>query len=213
VVLLHDDLSILPCTYNTLPNQRGIRPFATALRWGLSKLIRSIKASCRPGSVSKVDIRVGTRTVSKHPSSGRHWYILQELKLLAQVLLTALSVSSTGLSQHSLPVVLLEPSSERLERGVNVVLHALRVRSGVVTVQVLVHVHDEVVGGAIGVLDLCQSCCGAGRDERLCACEALAGHQNHVVLGTSSTDGSHDGLDGIGPLADVGDVLNSGFSI
>jgi hypothetical protein len=65
-VVVHESLCILPCTYNTLLNQRGIRPFAVTLGWGLSKLICSIKASCRPGGVSKVDIRVGTKAVSKY---------------------------------------------------------------------------------------------------------------------------------------------------
>jgi hypothetical protein len=151
--------------------------------------------------------------MSKDISKTRHWYLLQKLEFLAQILLATLSVSATSLSQHGLPAVLLEPSCERLERGVDVVLHALGVGSRVVTVQVLVHVHDEVVGGAVRVLDLVQSRCGAGRDECLCAGEALAGHQNQVVLCGGSADGGYDGLDGVGPLVDVGDVLGSNVSI
>ena len=85
-------------------------------------------------------------------------YILQELQLLAQILLTALSVTATSLSQHGLPVVLLEPCCEWLERSIDVVLDALGVGAGVVAVKVLVYIHDEVGGGAIRVLDSVQSC-------------------------------------------------------
>jgi hypothetical protein len=84
-------------------------------------------------------------------------YLLQELQFLAQILLATGSVTATSLGQHSLSVVLLEPRRKRLESSVDVVLHALGVCSRVVAVQVLVHIHDEVIGGAVGVLDLVQS--------------------------------------------------------
>lgn len=82
--------------------------------------------------------------------------LLQELQLLAQILLAAGSVSSTCLRQHRLPVVLLEPFSERLEGIVDIVLHTLGVSAGVVAVKVFVDVHDQIVRGTVRVLDVVQ---------------------------------------------------------
>jgi hypothetical protein len=130
--------------------------------------------------------------------------------LFTEILLAACSVSTTSFRHHSLPVVLLEPSRERLESIIDVVLYAFGVRSRVVAVQILVYVHYKVVGGVIGVLDLCQSCCRTRRDKGLRTCESLTGHQDEVLLSTGATDSSHDSLDGIRPLVDVGNVLGSG---
>jgi len=118
-----------------------------------------------------------------------------------------LSVSTTSLSQHGLPVVLLEPFCERLERSVDVVLVALGVGAGVVAVKVLVYIHDEVGGGAIRVLDSVQSFRRARRHECLSTGVALTRHQDDVAFGSSATDGSYDILDGLCPFLDVGNVL------
>jgi hypothetical protein len=188
---IHLPLSVLPRTNNTRLNERSIGPSVSILGRSLSKLVRTIKTTCSPASVSKVNIRV----------------LVQELNLLAKILLTASSVTATSLGQHSLPAVLLEPGGKGLEGGIDVVLDALGVGSGVVAVKILVYVHDEVVGGAIRVLDGVEGRGGAGGDEGLGAGVALTGHEDDVALSSGSTDGSYDSLHGRGPLGDVGDVL------
>jgi hypothetical protein len=140
-------------------------------------------------------------------------HLLQELEFFAKVFFAAGSVSTTGLGQHGLPVVLLEPSRKRLERRVDVVLYAFGVCSRVVAVQVLVYIHDEVGSGAIGVLDFVQSSCRARRDECLCTGVSLTGHQDQVVLGAGSTNGGYDGLDGVCPFVDVGNILDPNVSM
>jgi hypothetical protein len=138
-------------------------------------------------------------------SSGTN--LLQKLQLLAQILLTTARIPPTRLSQHRLAIILLEPLGQGLERSVDVVLDAVGVRARVIGVQVLVHVHDEVGRCAVGVLDVVERGGTAGRDERLGAREALAGHQDDVGFSGSAADCGDDGLDCVGPLADVGDVL------
>jgi hypothetical protein len=79
--------------------------------------------------------------------------LLQVIKLLAQIIHTALSVSTTSLGQDGLSVVLSQPSSKRRESGIDIVCDALGVGAGVVRVEILVHIEDQVVGCAVRVLD------------------------------------------------------------
>lgn len=75
------------------------------------------------------------------------------MQLFTQVPLATRRVTTSSLRQHGLPAVVSEPSRKRRECIVDVVLDALGVCPRVVGIQVLMDVHDEVVDGAVGVLD------------------------------------------------------------
>lgn len=89
---------------------------------------------------------------------------VNEVHLGTQELRAAVHVATTSLGQHGHTVLLLQEVNKRLEGVVNVVLDTLGVRSGVILVEVLVHIENQVISRPIWVLHLEEGWSRLGRE-------------------------------------------------
>lgn len=76
-------------------------------------------------------------------------------------------------------------------------------RAGVVRVEVLVNVENQVRGGTIGIFDSLKSVERAAGDEGACGSPVVAREEDHLRGGASVADGGHDCLDSCGPGGDT----------
>ena len=163
---------------NALRNDRLVSVTVRSLR----KDVRSVERSSSPASPSKVDIRV----------------LIEVSQRLADILLTASSVSTTSLRKESLTLVGAEVTGEGLESRRDLVADTSGAGAGPVRVHVLVDIVDELGDGAVRVLDG-----GEGRGgvclETGSGSVACTGQEDQLASGTSGTDGGDGGLDGDGP--------------
>jgi hypothetical protein len=147
-----------------------------------TKHIALVERTSRPTNVTKVNVAV----------------LVQAIKRSANILLTRSSVAATDLRQDSLTLVVAEPGSKRNERVFDVVARALGVGTRVVAVEVAVHVEDELVGRAVGVLDLEEGgAAGSGEGTRRCVVSTW--EEDHLRLGAGFADSGYGRLARVGP--------------
>lgn len=176
---------------NALGHKRNISPRIAILRRHLRQLIASTEHARAPARPTKVDVRV----------------IVQHIQLLTHGLQTARIVRPTArLGQNRLALVLTQPVAERRE-GVDVVGRAGRVRAGIVRVEVLVHVEDQVRRAAVEVRHFDQRAAGAVGDERPGRGEVCAWEEDFVAGRAGLSDCCYGCLDGGRPVVDVEVVL------
>ena len=145
-------------------------------------------AGC-PAEVAEVDVAVGVDVAEG----------------LADVFQAAgVGVAAADFRKDGLAVLGAEPGGEGREGVIDVVVDAVGVGARVVDVEVLVHVEDEVVCGAVEVGDFGEGGGGAGADELLGGGVLGAGHEDHLRDGAGVADGGYGGLDGGAPGVDVG---------
>jgi hypothetical protein len=147
-----------------------------------SKHVALVESTSRPANVTKINIAV----------------LVQASNSSTNIRLAASSVATTNLRQDSLTLVGAKPGSKGNERVLDVVAGALGVGTRVVAVEVTVHVEDDLVGRAVGVLDL-EERRTAGGGEGTRGCVVGSGDEDHLGLGTCLADGIYGGLGGVGP--------------
>lgn len=142
--------SLLPeLASNTLRYKRHISPRISILRRNLRQLIARAEHPRAPTRPPKIDVRV----------------IIQHIQLLAHSFqATRIVRPASRLSQNRLPLILPQPVSQ-IREGIDVVCCAVRVRAGVVRVEVFVHVEDQVRRAAVEVRHFHQSAARAVGDE------------------------------------------------
>lgn len=110
--------------------------------------------------------------------------------------------SATSLGQDRLALVLAEPIAE-VGEGVCVVGGAGGVGSGVVGIEILVDVKNEVGSASVKVCNLDQGGAGTVRDKGACRSEVCAGKEDLVASCASLADGSNGSLNSGSPGVDV----------
>jgi hypothetical protein len=147
-----------------------------------SKHVALVESTSRPANVTKVNITV----------------LVQASNSSANIRLAASSVTTTNLRQDSLTLVGAKPGSKGNESILDVVAGALGVGARIVAVKITVHVEDDLVGRAIGILNL-EERRTAGGGEGTRGCVVGSGDEDHLGLGTCLADGVYCGLGGVGP--------------
>ena len=176
---------------NALGDDVHVGPFVAVLGGDLRKLVAAVEHTSRPAGPAKVGVRV----------------LVQDVKLFAKSLQTALLAGAASLSEDSLALVLLQPRAESLE-CVDVVGGASGVGAGSVGVQVLVHVEDQVGGAAVKVRHLGESIAGTVGDECTGVGPLVARKENLVLGRAGLADGGDGGLNGLRPAVNVHVVLD-----
>lgn len=129
-----------------------ISPSPPILRWNFAELIRlGIEGSRRPTDVTQVDIGI----------------LVEVRDLVADITLARLRVAATHFRIHGLSLVGAQPVCERREGRRDIICCAVRVRSRVVAVRVLVHVEHEPRRGVVWIHNA-QEGGAALRRERSC---------------------------------------------
>lgn len=115
-------------------------------------------------------------------------------------------MSTTGFTEDSLAVsVVLEPADEGLHNA-NIVGHTVAVSSGVVTVEVLVDVEDELAGATSRISDGQELRTSFGW-EGLSTRPRRTGDENHLAGCTSSTNCVDSSLNSLDPWRDGWKVM------
>lgn len=138
-LLLHSHLAReLPS--KALLHQRHISPPRSGTtRRRKQKLIRSGERPSGPARISKINITVNVEEV-QHRADTRE--------------AGRVSRTSTGLGKDCLAANTLQPCRQRRESVRDSVGHAVYVGTGVIRIEVLVDIEDEVLGRAVEVEDL-----------------------------------------------------------
>ena len=101
-------------------------------------MVRAVERAGAPAEISEVDVAV----------------LVEELERLADVLDARFVVAAAAdFRQEGHTAILLQPIGERFESGVDGVAHAGGMCAGVVGIEVLVDVKDEVIVRTVRVLD------------------------------------------------------------
>lgn len=166
-------------------HERLIRPCGAAFRRGLGQSITCVKHARGPARPAQQDIRVR----------------IQHGQLLTDIRLAACGVAATRLGEHRLPLVGTQPLSQLYENR-RVIRHALGRGAGVVRIEILVNVKDQVVGAAVEIGDL-EEVLTRVRAKVLSGGVTSTGQEDLLRCGASFSDSGHGSLYRLRPLGHV----------